>query len=75
MKILNMLIALATVVLLTGSAHAMQTKHANDMTPSLYNSIINPSVQQNNNAQLRLAKDQLCKSDRETGIVRCTTTS
>lgn len=75
MKILNMLIALATVLLLTSSAGAMQIKHANGMTPSLYNSIINPSVPQHNDSQLRLAKDQLCKSDRETGVVRCTTNS
>jgi hypothetical protein len=70
-----MLIALASVVLLTGSAQAMQTKQANDTTPSLYNSVINPSVPQNSNEQLRLAKDQHCKNNSETGVVRCTTNS
>ena len=75
MKKLNMLIVLASITLLCGSVQAMQAKQTNYTKPSLSNSVVDPSVPQHSNEQLRLAKDQLCKSDRETGIVRCNTYS
>lgn len=75
MKKLNMMIALASFTLLSGGVHAMQAKQTNYTISSLYNSVVESSVQQNSKEPLKLAKGQRCESDNDTGIVRCSTTS
>lgn len=70
-----MLIALASMTLLCGGVSAMQAKQAIHTNPSLTNSTVDPSIQQNNKEPLRLAKDQRCRINSETGVVRCSTNS